>query len=141
MGGHADWYDGWVAAHSATSALVNIGIDNNATWQDAFQFGTPGDTSWTLDGQGFELDVQLTPYDTTPLLSLSTDNGRIVVDDTVQRVIHFNVDPSDIQTNLQPGTYIYDLVMVDGSTPPVRVPLMHGLLKVGQGVTYPSVGG
>jgi hypothetical protein len=121
--------------HSVTSARVDMSIDNNGTWSDAFQFGTPEDTTWTLDGQGFELDVQRNPYDVVPLLSLSTDNGRIIVDDPAQRVIHFLVSADDIQTNLPPGMYVYDLVMVDGSD--VRVPLMHGSLQVIQGVTYP----
>jgi hypothetical protein len=121
--------------HSVTSAQVNLAIDNNGTWSDAFQFGTPGDVTWTLNGQKFELDVQRNPYDLVPMLSLSSDNGRIIVDDTVQRVIHFNVAASDIQASLSPGNYVYDLVMVDGSN--VRVPLMHGTLVVAQGVTYP----
>lgn len=119
--------------HSVTSARVDLSINNNGTWMDAFQFGTPGDTTWTLDGQTFELDVQLTTYSIS-LLLLSTANGRIVVDDTVQRVIHFLVAPADIQAALEPGWYVYDLVMVDGSD--VRVPLMHGDLQVTQGVTY-----
>lgn len=124
--------------HSATSARVDLRIDDNGTWSDAFQFGEPTDTTWTLTGQGFELDVQRDPYDTVPLLSLSTVNGRIVIDDVVQRVIHFNVSPADIQANLNPGTYVYDLVMLDGSTPPIRVPLMHGNLTVSRGVTFPA---
>ena len=120
--------------HSVTSARVDLWIDNNGTWMDAFQFGEPADTTWTLDGQEFELDVQLNPY-TAPLLSLSVVNGRIFVDDVAQRVIHFNVAPDDIQASLRPGLYVYDLVMVNGSG--VRVPLMHGTLQVQQGVTYP----
>ena len=122
--------------HSVTSAHVDLRIDNNSTWMDAFQFGEPIDTTWTLDGQSFELDVQRNPYDLVPLLHLDTTGGRIVVDDTVQRVIHFNVAPADIQTSLSPGSYVYDLVMVSGSD--VRVPLMHGQLFVNQGVTYPA---
>ena len=127
-----DW-----TAHSVTSARVDLRIDDNATWMDAFQFGEPDDTTWTLTGQNFELDVQLNPFDTTPLLHLDTDGGRIIVDDIVQRVIHFNVAPVDIQAALRPGTYIYDLVMFDGSTPSVRIALMHGNLIVVRGVTFP----
>ena len=79
--------------------------------------------------------MQRNPYDTVPLLSLSSSNGRIIVDDLMQRVIHFNVSPDDIQASLRPGIYVYDLVMVNGSD--IRVPLMHGTLQVQQGVTYP----
>ena len=122
--------------HSVTSARWDMQLDNNGTWMDAFQFGEPDDTTWTLAGQSFELDVQLNPYDLVPLLHLDTTSGRIVVADVVQRVIHFNVDPDDIQAALRPGAYVYDLVMVETGTG-VRVPLMHGTLTVAQGVTYP----
>src|SRR6516165_3425081 len=120
--------------HSATSARVDLEIDNNGTWQDAFQFGQPGDFTWTLAGHTFSMDVQINRYDAVPLLTLTTVNGRIITDDPVQRVIHFNVAASDIQTSLKPGKYVYDLVMLDGSTPPIRVPLMHGNVQVNQGV-------
>lgn len=124
-------------AHSVTSARVDLRIDDNSTWMDAFQFGEPTDTTWTLQGQSFELDVQHDPYDAVPLLHLDTVGGRIIIDDSVQRVIHFNVSPTDIQASLNPGTYVYDLVMLDGSTPPIRVALMHGNLMVSRGVTFP----
>jgi hypothetical protein len=123
--------------HSVTSALVDLQIDDNSTWMDAFQFGTPGDTTWVLTGQSFELDVQLNPYDLVPLLHLDSTSGRIVIDDVVQRVIHFNVNPTDIQANLRPGVYVYDLVMVSTSAPPIRIPLMHGSLTVTRGITFP----
>lgn len=128
----------WEDAHSVTSARVDLQIDNNGTWMDAFQFGDPDDTTWSLDGMHFEVDVQLNRYDEVPLLSMSTENGRIIIDDSVQRVIHFDVTPADLQAALRPGIYVYDLVMVDASN--VRTPLMHGYLKVGQGVTYPPSG-
>ena len=130
-----DACESWDAVHSVTSARVDLRIDDNATWMDAFQFGAPEDTTWTLEGQEFELDVQLNPYDTVPLLHLDTATGRIVVDDIVQRVIHFNVPPADIQAALRPGTYMYDLVMVSDTD--VRVPLMHGALYVNRGITFP----
>lgn len=123
---------------SVTSAHVDLCISNNATWMDAFQFGTPDDITWTLMGQNFELDVQRSAYDLVPLLHMSTTSGQIIVDDVAQRVIHFNVNPAVIQSSLKPGGYIYDLVMVDASSPSIRVPLMHGGLIVAQGVTYPA---
>lgn len=123
--------------HSVTSAHVDLQIDNNGTWQDAFQFGEPLDTTWTLTGQTFSMDVQLSAYDTVPLLHMSSATGQIIIDDVIQRVIHFNVAPTVLQTSLTPGSYVYDLVMLDGSTPPIRVPLMHGALFVNQGITYP----
>ena len=124
------------SGHSATSAPTNLIIDNNVTWMDAFIIGKEGDTTWSFDNQEFELDVQLNRYDTVPLLSLTTANGRIVVDDPIQRVLHFNVDAAEIQDALNPGFYVYDLVMIDGTTA-ARVLLMHGTLELAQGITYP----
>ena len=126
---------------NATSAKVDLRIANNATWQDAFQFGDPDDLTWDLAGQMFELDVQRNPYDAVPLLSLSSSENEIVIADIIQRVIYMNVDATAIQGALSPGTYVYDLVMIAGDNPAppaVRVPLMHGYLQVSQGVTYPS---
>ena len=120
--------------HSSTSARVELALTNNGTWSDAFQFGDPDDLTWTLTDMLFEMDVQRNPYDTNPLLTMTTGNGRIIVDDVVQRVIHFNVPAVDIQANLTPGTYVYDLVMIDAAG--VRTPLMHGPVTVTQGVTY-----
>ena len=120
--------------HSTTSAKVDLAIDNNGTWSDAFQFGDPDDLTWTLTDTIFELDVQRNPFDLVPLLTLTSSNGRIITDDVVQRVIHFNVPAVDIQANLTPGVYVYDLVMVDING--VRTPLMHGAVTVTQGVTY-----
>lgn len=116
-----------------TSAHVNLELSNNGTWQDAFRFGQPGDYTWTLAGQSFTMEVKRNRYDATPLLTMTTANGKIIVDDIYQRVIHFNVDPIEIQDSLNPGTYVYDLVMLSDFG--IYTPLMHGDAKVCQGVT------
>lgn len=119
-----------------TSAKVMIEIVNNATWEDAFMFGTEGDTTWSFTGQSFIMELKADRDDTVPLFTLSTANGRIVVDDVVQRILHFNVPFDDIQAALPPRTeYQYDLIMFDASVPSIRVALMHGEVKVKQGVT------
>lgn len=116
-----------------TRAKVNISIDNNDTWADAFQFGETGDTSWSFTGATFHMDVKASSDDATALLSLTTANTRIVVDDAVERILHFNVPDTDFNTILLPGEYVYDLVMIDSLT--VRTTLMGGSLCVQQGVT------
>ena len=125
----ADWF-----GHSVTSANTNLAIDNNGTWSDAFQFGESDDTTWTLNGQSFSLDVQVNRFESPPKLSISSGAGEIVVADPIQRVIYLNVPPDAIQSSLQPGKYVYDLIMIDGTTG-VHVPLMHGTVEVAQGVT------
>ena len=119
---------------SVTRARVDIAIENNATWLDAFLFGTPGDTSWNFVGQNFRLDVKGNHDQTVALLSLTTSGGTIIVDDVIARILHLNVPESVIVAALQPGEYIYELVMYDNSSPAVRVPLMGGQLVVIQGI-------
>jgi|SRR5215468_7624270 len=126
----------WGQSQSATSAETNIVIGNGTTWQDAFQFGQPGDFTWQLN-PNWEMEIKLDRYQQTPLLNPSTANGQIIVDDINQRVIHLNVSPAIIQAALQPGVYVFDLIMFDTSIPPIRTVLMHGSLKVIQGVSQP----
>ena len=120
-------------AHSVTSAHVDLAIDDNATWSDAFQFGDLGDTTWTLSGCTFTMDVQITYYDLAPKLSLATTAGTIVTADPVQRVIYLSVPSAAIVAALIPGTYVYDLIMTDAFG--VRTALMHGSVEVSHGVT------
>lgn len=98
-------------------------------------FGVPGDTTWSFTGQSFRLDVKEDRLSPTPLLSLSSTAGTIVVDDAVQRVLNFNVPEATLQATLVPGEYWYDLVMQDTSSPPIRVVLMKGKVKVQLGIT------
>lgn len=118
-----------------TASVVNITTGDNQTLADAFQFGTVGDTSWSFTGQSFKMDIKASRDDTTPLLELTSAGGTIGIDDVVQRVLHLNVPDTTIQADLPCGEYVYDLIMFDGSVPPLRVPLMQGKLFVKRGVT------
>ncbi len=119
-----------------TVAKLDLEIQDNATWQDAFQLGTDGDTSWDLVGEHFVMDVKGARDEPDPLMTLSTDNGRIVIDDTTLRVIHFNVVDVDIQADIPASEeYVYDLVMYNNASPPRRVALMGGKVRVCKGVT------
>ena len=120
----------------STAAKVDFEIQNNATWNDALQFGTPGDLSWSLTNQNFRCDLKKNTYDASPVLSLTSGAGQIVVQDPVQRIVNFNVPESVLQTlPVIPFHYRYDFIMYDNSTPPVRVLLMSGKIKVEQGIT------
>lgn len=120
---------------SITSAEVDLVAQNNATWNDAFQFGDEDDTTWSFTGMTFMMDVKDNVYSTTARLALTSGAGEIVVDDEAKRVLHLNVTDTTIKSDLPPATYVYDLIMLDGSTPPVRVALMHGTVTVTQGAT------
>lgn len=120
-----------------TSAIVHMEITDNTTWEDAFMFGTTGDTTWSFTDQSFRMDLKRSRNDTDAVLTLSTDAGTIVVDDEVQRILHFNVPEATVQASFPeiPGDYRYDLIMYDGSSPSVRVALMSGKVKVVKGIT------
>ena len=115
-----------------TAAIVNIFTNTNATMRDAFRFGVAGDTSWSFAGCTFKMEVKAARDDATPLLTMTGANGMIVVDDAVQRVLHFNVSKADLAA-LPPAEYVYDLVMTDASS--VLTVLMAGKLTTEKGVT------
>lgn len=118
-----------------TSAWVNIFASNNATLQDAFQFGTEGDTSWSFTGQHFIMEIKASRDDDTPLLTLDDASSEIIVDDATTRVLHLNVSDTALQAALPVNNYVYDLIMFDESVPPIRVQLMQGNFYLKQGVT------
>lgn len=139
-----DSFERWCRTRAPTSARVDIATPNNATFQDAIQFDPPpgitgvtGGTGpyWTFDSKKFRLDIKPDVNSATPLLSLTSDAGQIVVDSTTLRVIHFNVPEATLQAAMPPGTYIYDFIMYDTSVPANRVPLMHGWFTLGDGIT------
>jgi hypothetical protein len=121
-----------------SSANVKIVVAKNGTFNEAYQFDPPQPgvvpPTWTLY-PNFRLDVKAYYEQTAPLCSFLSSAGQIVVDDPVQRIIHFNVPETLISPPLVPGKYLYDLIMYDNSVPPIRVPLMYGDFIVSEGVT------
>lgn len=118
-----------------TSACVDIFASDNGTLQDAFRFGVLGDTSWSLTGQSFKMEIKASRDDVSPLLTLTSAGGSIIIDDVVQRVIHLNVAYTALQAAVPVGEYVYDLIMFDASVPPIRTPLMQGRFCLQHGVT------
>lgn len=118
-----------------TAAIVDIITQDNATLSDAFMFGDAGDTTWSFAGMSFIMEIKASRDDAAPLLTLTSADGTIIVDDPVQRVLHLNEPDTAIQAALPVAVYVYDLIMFDGSTPPIRTPLMKGHLTVTKGVT------
>ena len=119
-----------------TAACVNIYIQDNATFQDAWQFNPP--TGGTLDftGNTFEMGVKASRDDTATLVTFLSSSGQIVVrSNTAPAVLNMNVPDTIVQTDLPAAEYDYDLIMLDGSSPAIRTPLMYGKLFVKHGVT------
>lgn len=124
-----------------TAAIVEMVISDNATWDDAFQFGDEDDTTWTFDNQSFSMDVKTSSDETEVLLALTTANGRIVVDDTDLRILHFHVPDTDVQDTIPfidddgcSNSYVYDLIMTDDDSGD-RLQLMTGKVRVTHGIT------
>jgi len=127
---------------SVTRADVDITVQNNVTWNDAFQFDPPDtyDTddvppAWNFTGQNFRLDIKGNPEDATDLLSITSGAGQIVVDDAINRILHMNVPETTLSAALVPGRYFYDLIMYDGSSPAIRQVLMGGRFNYSIGIT------
>lgn len=139
---------------SSTGARVDVVTQTNVTWQDAIQFDPPTDvddddplvtndgdndadditSSWTMVGQNFRLDIK-GDEDTPTLLSITSGAGQIIVDDPINRILHFNVPEGTLNAALLPGKYEYDLIMYDNSSPAVRVCLMFGDFTLKTGIT------
>ena len=118
-----------------SSADVTIVTANNATFQDAFQFDDEDDTTWSFVSKTFQMDIKANIEDASPLGSFTSASGKIVVDDTATRVLHFNVPLATLAVDgLIPGEYVYDFLMTDTITS-VVTPLMHGAFIVTDGVT------
>lgn len=162
--GSPDWCWGGGPSGVPTSARVDISTVNNATWEDAFQFDPTGPTgsqpqfwppgitgpAWTLTNQNFIVSIKGNLLQTANLIQI--DTGRfpncnlIVVDDVNSRILHMNVP--DVVLNgttgatgatgagLIPGNYIWDFVMYDNSSPPIKIALMHGRFQYVDGVGY-----
>lgn len=123
-----------------TAASVDVVTANNVTWEDAFQFDPPvaGVTgvTWTFVGQSFRMDVKTNINATGPIASWTSVAGQIVVQDVINRILNMNVAESQYTADgMVPGTYIYDFIMVDGSTPPIRIMLMRGKFDLRAGIT------
>jgi hypothetical protein len=126
-----------MAQESVTSARVDCTIQDNATWTDAFQFGTPGDYSWSFTGQNFRLDLKSNKNtQSVAMLSLTSGAGQIQVQSAALRIINMDVPEATFTgAGIIPGSYDFDLVMYDASVPPVRIPLMHGKVHMKHGVS------
>ena len=118
-----------------TLTWAEIIISSNVYWDDAFQFGYPDDQTWSFTGMSFLMDLKVNASDVTPVLSMSSSRGTIVVDDVNLRILHFYVSDTALRAALTVGTeYRYDLIMVNNSTGE-RDGLMEGTVKLVQGVT------
>jgi hypothetical protein len=108
---------------------------NTTWWDDLFQFGDPTDFTWTFSGVSFYLAISTPPAGQNPvLLTLTSAAGQMTVVDPVNRILGMNVSDVAIRAALQPGHYVYDLIMVQLSNGQTDG-LMYGEIDLFAGVT------
>lgn len=116
-----------------TSADVSITVSKNESFNEAFQFDDADITYWDFTNKTFQMDLKGNYEQTSALISFTSAGGDITVDDTVLRILHFNVPDTDLNAALVPGQYVYDLIMTDEDD--VKTQLMHGVFNFANGVT------
>jgi len=118
------------------TAKVTFPQPNNAWLLLAFRFGTQGDTSWSFVGKHFLCDFKADPgQDDADLATSSIGSPQtILVLDTVNRILQFNLTDHQLRAALEPGPYSFDMIMVDDVTGERDV-LMTGVMTLTQGVT------
>ena len=119
-----------------TAACVDIYINDNATFQDAWQYNPPAGATLDFTGNSFEMSVKASSDDVAPLVTFTSAGGQIVLRSaTNPAVLNMNVVDTVIQTSLPAAEYAYDLIMLDTSVPPIRTLLQQGHIFVKHGVT------
>lgn len=122
--------------------VSNPGGYTDYSWNFSGATGTIGCTgpfsNWNFDGANFRLDIKTSIRATGAAITFTgtqgNANGQIVVQDPINRILQMNV-PESVWTNvLVPGEYVYELMMYDNSSPPVRTPLMHGKFTLVHGI-------
>lgn len=119
---------------------VDFVLTTNATWDDQLQFGYPDDQSWNFVDCSFLLGVNLwSVYEMqpavppTPIVEFTSAGGTIEILDVTNRILALNVPDSTIQSLMPPGSYVYDLIMVNSDSS--RNTLCWGKIEVSAGVT------
>ncbi len=121
----------WQAPPS--SAHVDINTPDNATFSEAFQFDDADVTYWNFTDKTFRMDIKPNRWSDTILITLTSADSQILVDDAALRVLHFDVGPDTMRAAMPPGKYVYDLLMTDINN--VVTQIAHGEFWFSHGVT------
>lgn len=97
--------------------------------------------TWNFVNQNFVATIKANRGASGPLLTVTSAAGQIVVDDPVNRVLHFNVPDAYLTgatgltgQGMVPGEYDWEMQMFDNSSPPIRVTLMQGKFRLTEGL-------
>lgn len=124
--------------HKATTVDANTFELNGVNSSDynaylsggVVQYNTPVD----LTGFTARMDIRANQQSTTPLLQLTTANGRIILN-VGDSTITLLIDAPDTE-GLSWTQGVYDLELISGDVTPVVTRLLSGTITVSRNVTY-----
>lgn len=115
---------------------INFQVSTNEDWRDNIllvtDFGESSETAFDLSDSSFLMHLRQSPEAQRIDLLLSTDNGRIVIDDPATGLISFDVE-QEVVEGLNPGVYVHDIVWIMADDR--KVNLASGTVTVYLGVT------
>lgn len=130
----------------ATAALqiaqVDMLIADNESLLFSFALGDPADTSWGLEHKTLYADFKTDADPNVPAnfkTSSADGDNTILILDTVQRIIQWNVPRDTIHTDAGVNAFVYDLLIVDDTQGTVQR-IFRGTLTIEQGVTRDNAG-
>ncbi len=117
------------------AAPLALGFANNAPWAKAFRMTRDG-TAVDLTGAVMRMQLRqaATPYD--PVMLLSTDNGRLVVDDGPNGLWSVKVEVA-VAVQVPAGAYDHDMLVRLRTGEEIRAYV--GTVTVDRGITTDPV--
>lgn len=94
------------------AGLLDIEIEQGATFNLIFIYQDENGTAINLTGSTARMQLRRTYNSPTALLSLTTENNRIVIDPLLGKIT-LNISATDTATLT--GSGVYDLELVNGS--------------------------
>lgn len=95
------------------AGLLDIEIEQGATFDLVFIYQDEAGQPFDLTGMTARMQLRRTYNSPEPLISLTTENGRIVFDPFIGKIT-LKIAATDTATLT--GSGVYDLELVDGST-------------------------
>ncbi len=127
---------------SILPGTADFTVCRGRTWKERILVKNPGSTTAKdLTGYGARMDVRKSISDDVPVISLSTDNGRISIESPATNgVILIEVSAEDTLdfplNDFKVTDYVYDMeIYEEGSVPEYVEPLIEGVVRVRPEIT------
>ncbi len=111
-----------------TAGIYNIPVEQGAALMESFLIKGGDGNVLDLTGCTAAMQVRVHIGDPTAVLTLTTENGGLVIDGPAG-----TITPVFVSDGLIPGQYVYDLKLVDAGGEPFR--LLQGFFNVSGEVT------